>query len=162
MTLSEYVNRKVPEYYHWMYLDGYTPEEIKHSHQQMMKQRFLDPKETEPEVIIPNITFKSVVKVQWVMTTKRKRKRNARRNSSLWWKRSFFRWWKRVWKQQWIQSWTNCSKTGNKKKRKSVWPNLFSQLRGSVKRAFAFFRYVSWDGVLFHCAEDSHQNRFLK
>ena len=26
--------------------------------------KFLDPKETEPEVIIPNITFKSVVKVQ--------------------------------------------------------------------------------------------------
>ena len=64
MTLSEYVNRKIPEYYHWMYLDGYTPEEIKHSHQQMMKRRFLDPKEAEPEVIIPNITFKSVVKVQ--------------------------------------------------------------------------------------------------
>lgn len=33
MTLSDYVNRKVPEYYNWMYLDGYTPEEIKHSHQ---------------------------------------------------------------------------------------------------------------------------------
>ena len=36
MTLSDYVNRKVPEYYNWMYLDGYTPEEIKYSHQQMM------------------------------------------------------------------------------------------------------------------------------
>ena len=26
MTLSDYINRQVPEYYDWMYLDGYTPE----------------------------------------------------------------------------------------------------------------------------------------
>jgi hypothetical protein len=28
MTLSEYYHRNVPEYYDWMYLDGYTPEQI--------------------------------------------------------------------------------------------------------------------------------------
>ena len=28
MTLSDYMNRQVPEYYDWMYLDGYTPEQI--------------------------------------------------------------------------------------------------------------------------------------
>ena len=67
MTLSDYMNRQVPEYYDWMYLDGYTPEQIlfaKH------RQRYNDylarkdaQKEAEPEMIIPNITFKSVVKV---------------------------------------------------------------------------------------------------
>jgi hypothetical protein len=28
MTLSELYHRDVPEYYDWMYLDGYTPEQI--------------------------------------------------------------------------------------------------------------------------------------
>lgn len=28
MTLSEYMNRQVPDYYDWMYLDGYTPYQI--------------------------------------------------------------------------------------------------------------------------------------
>jgi hypothetical protein len=28
MTIGEYYNRKIPEYYPTMYLDGYTPQEI--------------------------------------------------------------------------------------------------------------------------------------
>lgn len=28
MTLSDYYNRKIPEYYDTMYLDGFTPAEI--------------------------------------------------------------------------------------------------------------------------------------
>lgn len=28
MTLSEYYNSKIPEYYDTMYLDGFTPEQI--------------------------------------------------------------------------------------------------------------------------------------
>ena len=28
MTLSDYYNRQIPEYYDTMYLDGYTPREI--------------------------------------------------------------------------------------------------------------------------------------
>lgn len=28
MTLSDYYNRQIPEYYDTMYLDGYTPDQI--------------------------------------------------------------------------------------------------------------------------------------
>lgn len=67
MTLSEYLNRQVPEYYDWMYLDGYTPEQILFAKHRQMYNDYLArkeaQKEAEPEMIIPNITFKSVVKV---------------------------------------------------------------------------------------------------
>ena len=70
MTLLDYVNRKVPEYYDWMYLDGYTPEQILFAKHRQMYNDYLARKEAqrakteaEPEMIIPNITFKSVVKV---------------------------------------------------------------------------------------------------
>ena len=36
MTLEEYVNRKMPEYYDTMYLDGYTPQEIYNAHRRKM------------------------------------------------------------------------------------------------------------------------------
>lgn len=71
MTLSEYYHRDVPEYYHWMYLDGYTPEQIMYAKHRQMRKEFIErrnamiaSKEAEPEVVIPNITFKSVVKVK--------------------------------------------------------------------------------------------------
>ena len=64
MTLSDYINRQVPEYYNWMHRDGHSPQEIKYAHSKMMQKEFLDPKEPEPAVIIPNIIFKSVVKVK--------------------------------------------------------------------------------------------------
>lgn len=68
MTLLDYVNRKVPEYYDWMYLDGFTPEQIMEASSKKMYNDYLARKEAqraeaEPEMIIPNITFKSVVKV---------------------------------------------------------------------------------------------------
>ena len=70
MTLSDYINRQVPEYYDWMYLDGYTPEQILQAKHKQMVNDYLAreeakraKKEAEPEMIIPNITFKSVVKV---------------------------------------------------------------------------------------------------
>lgn len=67
MTLSDYMNRQVPEYYDWMYLDGYTPEQILFAKHRQMYNDYLArkdaQKEAEPEMIIPNITFKSVVKV---------------------------------------------------------------------------------------------------
>ena len=28
MTLSDYYHRDVPDYYDWMYLEGYTPQQI--------------------------------------------------------------------------------------------------------------------------------------
>ena len=38
MTLYEYQMRKVPESYHEMYLDGFTPEEILFAHRRAMMQ----------------------------------------------------------------------------------------------------------------------------
>ena len=38
MTLSEYYDRKIPDYYDTMYLDGYTPEQILYSaHRTMVR-----------------------------------------------------------------------------------------------------------------------------
>ena len=70
MTLSDYMNRQVPEYYDWMYLDGYSPDQILQAKHKQMVNDYLAreeakraKKEAEPEMIIPNITFKSVVKI---------------------------------------------------------------------------------------------------
>lgn len=65
MTLSDYINRQVPEYYNWMYLDGYTPDQILEASTKKIYNDYHAREEAkaEPEVIIPNITFKSVVKV---------------------------------------------------------------------------------------------------
>ena len=66
MTLSDYINRQVPEYYDWMYLDGYTPEQILEASGKKMYDDYLSRKESQSarsEMVIPNITFKSVVKI---------------------------------------------------------------------------------------------------
>ena len=70
MTLLDYVNRQVPEYYDWMYLDGYSPYQILQTKHKQMVNDYLAREEAkrtkteaEPEMYIPNITFKSVVKV---------------------------------------------------------------------------------------------------
>ena len=39
MTLAEYCNRQIPEYYPTMYMDGYTPEQILHAAKRGMIQR---------------------------------------------------------------------------------------------------------------------------
>ena len=62
MTLSEYMNRQVPDYYDWMYLDGYTPEQIMYAKSRQMYNDYIARK-AEPEMMIPNITFKSVVRI---------------------------------------------------------------------------------------------------
>lgn len=39
MTLSEYYDRQIPEYYDTMYLDGYTPHQILHAvHRKMYRE----------------------------------------------------------------------------------------------------------------------------
>lgn len=70
MTLSE-LYKQVPEYYDWMYLDGYTPEEIMNAKRKQMYNDFMSWKNeqetevnAEPEPIIPSMTFKSVVTVK--------------------------------------------------------------------------------------------------
>jgi hypothetical protein len=70
MTLSE-LYKQVPEYYDWMYLDGYTPEEIMNAKRKQMYNDYIARKKeqeaeanAEPEYIIPNMTFRSVVTVK--------------------------------------------------------------------------------------------------
>ena len=38
MNYSKFQNRNIPEYYNWMHLDGYTPQEILYAcHKKMLK-----------------------------------------------------------------------------------------------------------------------------
>jgi len=104
-------------------------------------------KEAEPEFVVPNLTFKSVVRVKWARI--KRMKRNARRSRKLWLRRLFFRWWRKVWGLHWMQLWRISSRDGSKKGRKPAWPFLFSTMRAAVKRTSAFFRYAPSDGFLF-------------
>ena len=68
MTLLENFHKDVPEYYDYMYLDGYSPEQILHAaHKKMMRQ--LEEREAaqraEAEVNeIPNVKIISEVKIR--------------------------------------------------------------------------------------------------
>ena len=42
MTLFEYYNRRIPEYYDWMYLDGYEPWEILEAKHRSMKRAYCE------------------------------------------------------------------------------------------------------------------------
>ena len=67
MTLSEFYHKDVPEYYDWMYLDGYTPEQIMYAKRKQMYRDFIERKSAEQldqQVVIPKITFKSEVRVK--------------------------------------------------------------------------------------------------
>jgi hypothetical protein len=63
--------RRIPEYYDTMYLDGYTPYEILHATRKKMYREYMERKEaekrakqeTESEVVIPTLNFKSSVRV---------------------------------------------------------------------------------------------------
>ena len=46
MTLYEHLNRKIPEYYPTMYMDGYKPEEIRFA----LKRKMLEGREAREEV----------------------------------------------------------------------------------------------------------------
>ena len=42
MTLAEYYDRQVPEYYPTMYMDGYTPDQILHAVHRKMVREYLE------------------------------------------------------------------------------------------------------------------------
>ena len=44
MTLAEYYDRQVPEYYPTMYMDGYTPDQILHAVHRKMVREYLERK----------------------------------------------------------------------------------------------------------------------
>ena len=68
MTLLENYHKDVPEYYDYMYLDGYSPEQILHAaHKKMMRQveEREAAKRAEAEANeIPNVKIISEVKIR--------------------------------------------------------------------------------------------------
>ena len=60
MTFGEYWTRKIPDYYDYMYLDGYTPEQIMYAlHRQMMREY-----EERKANDVVDIRIKSEVKIK--------------------------------------------------------------------------------------------------
>ena len=68
MTLLENFHKDVPEYYDYMYLDGYSPEQILHAaHKKMMRQveeREAAQRAKAEENEIPNVKIISEVKIR--------------------------------------------------------------------------------------------------
>ena len=68
MTLSDYYNRQIPEYYDTMYLDGYTPDQIMTAFRKKMYRDYearQAAKRAEAEANeIPNVKIISEVKIQ--------------------------------------------------------------------------------------------------
>lgn len=62
MTLENYRFREIPEYYDWMYLDGFTPDEILYAlHKKMNRQQA---EQEELADSIDSIKVKSEVKIK--------------------------------------------------------------------------------------------------
>ena len=47
MTISEYYDKQIPEYYPTMYLDGYTPAQILHAAKRGLYQQSMERKQME-------------------------------------------------------------------------------------------------------------------
>ena len=62
MNIEEYYYRKVPEYYHYMYLDGYTPDEIMYAARKKFRREYAERLARENEV--DSIKITSEVKVR--------------------------------------------------------------------------------------------------
>ena len=68
MTLSEYYDRQIPDYYDTMYLDGFTPDQILHAaHRKMIREyearKAAQRAEAEANEI-PNVKIISEVKIR--------------------------------------------------------------------------------------------------
>ena len=68
MSLMDYYNRQIPEYYDTMYMDGYTPEQIMHAAHKKMQRMYEEreaAKRAEAEANeIPNVKIISEVKIR--------------------------------------------------------------------------------------------------
>lgn len=62
MTLENYRFREIPEYYDWMYLDGFTPEEILYALHKKMDRQQAEQEELADSV--DSIKIKSEVKIK--------------------------------------------------------------------------------------------------
>ena len=61
MSLSDYYNRQIPEYYDTMYMDGYTPEQIMMAFRKKLAREREERMEANE---IPNVKIISEVKVR--------------------------------------------------------------------------------------------------
>ena len=68
MTLYEYLDSKIPNYYPLMYRDGYSPEQILHAARRKILQEYearKAAKSAEAEVsVIPEVKITSEVKIR--------------------------------------------------------------------------------------------------
>ena len=62
MTLEDYHYRKVPEYYDYMYLDGFTPDEIMYAARKKFNREYAERLARENE--IDSIKITSEVKIR--------------------------------------------------------------------------------------------------
>ena len=62
MTLENYRFREIPEYYDWMYLDGFTPDEILYALHKKMNRQQAEQEELADSV--DSINVKSEVKIK--------------------------------------------------------------------------------------------------
>lgn len=65
MSLSDYYDSKIPDYYDTMYLDGYTPDQILYSVHRKMVREIEARKRAKAEANeIPNVKIVSEVKIK--------------------------------------------------------------------------------------------------
>lgn len=68
MTLFEYLDRKIPDYYPTMYLDGYSPEQIRYACHRKIRRDYearQAAKRAEAEAMeIPEVKITSEVKIR--------------------------------------------------------------------------------------------------
>ena len=62
MTLENYRSREIPEYYDWMYLDSFTPDEILYALHKKMNRQQAEQEELADSV--DSIKIKSEVKIK--------------------------------------------------------------------------------------------------
>lgn len=58
MTIEEYYNRKIPEYYPTMYLDGYSPQEILIAAHKSMLNEYQDSQQVDEIKITSEVKVK--------------------------------------------------------------------------------------------------------
>ena len=64
MNYSKFQNRNIPEYYNWMHLDGYTPQEILYACHKKMLKDYDDRMAAGEEAEIGEVKITSEVKVK--------------------------------------------------------------------------------------------------
>lgn len=65
MTLYEYLDSKIPDYYPTMYKDGYTPEQIRYACHRKIRRDYEASKRAEAEAMeIPEVKITSEVRIK--------------------------------------------------------------------------------------------------